>query len=261
MLAPAPTPTPTRALTGATLAPSPVVRGELPTESAATAFIGQNDMTAASLPANAALPPLPVGTVDAGAVRQEVVLTLANGGTVAGSLYTSGAARRPGVLMLAPSSADWLDLPLRLDAAGFTVLTVDAGALTEGDFGVLLVSLSEVGTVDPARVAVVGAEAGADLALAGCAVDMLCDALAIVSPTQTDPLLVAMQNYHPRPLFAAAATGDAAGLAAIESLNSYAGGLSGFERPEGTGRGALLMQASPALGDRLIQWLRGQMGV
>lgn len=255
---PLPTITPTRALTGPTLQASPVVRGELPTESPLQE-IGVNDPTAAAMPSGGELPPLVVGTSSPGELKQPIQITTGEGRMLNGDLYAAGVDRVPGLLMLAPDSSQWLDLPLRLQAAGFTVLTmnVDSGT-TLADFAAMLRSLSDAGTVDPGQIGVVGAEMGADIALTGCATELLCDVVALVSPTQHDPLLVAMQRYNPRSIFLAAGQDDTTSYAAVQAIADYAQGEAALETGSGAGRGALLIQANPTIGDRLIEWLRGQ---
>jgi dienelactone hydrolase len=256
---PAPTITPTRALTGPTLEASPVVRGELPTDVPAGQFVGVNDPTAAAQPARGDLPPLVIGTSEAGSIKQTIQITVGEGRTLTGDLYALGDQRVPGLLMLAPDSSQWLDLPLRLQAAGFTVLVMNVDAATTGeDFSAMLRSLSEAGTVDPSSIGVIGAEGGADLALTGCAADLLCDVVALVSPTQQEPLLIAMQRYNPRAIFLAAGDQDAVSLAAVQAIQEYAQGEAALETGTGAGRGALLVQANQAVGDQLIDWLRGQ---
>lgn len=256
-LEPPPTATPTRAPSGPTMGASQVFRGEFPTEAPAL-FQGQNDPTAAALPSGGALPPLAVDTVE-GDLRQTIQVTTHTGATLPGELYSAGEQRLPGLLMLAPGSDAWLDLPLRLQAAGFTVLTMSSNDVADAALvSDVLASLSDVGTVDPGSMGVVGAEAGADVALLGCAQEMLCDVVALISPTQHDPLLVAMQRYNPRSLFVAAGEGDAVGAGAARALDDYAQGESALELGPGASRGAFLLQDNPTIGDRLIEWLRGQ---
>lgn len=253
---PLPTLMPTRELTGPTTAPSPVFRGELPTE-APTVISGQNDPTAAAMPSGGEMPPLVVEGSGSGV--QEIAITGADGRVLNGTLYSGGSARVPGLLMLAPDSSAWLDLPLRLQAAGFTVLTMTTGeVVSNGDLSAALQSLKDFATVDPARMGVIGAQNGADLALLGCAVELLCDVVAVISPTQQDALLVAMQRYNPRALFAAAGEADDVGVRASRALEDYAQGPALLVTGAGAERGAGLVQASPVIGDRLIEWLQTQ---
>lgn len=253
---------PTRTLSAPTLAASPVVR-PYAQEQEPTALVnaGVNDPTAAALPRDSDLPPLLEGTMIPGESRQPISVTAPDGAILAGDLYAAPTvARPPGVLMLAPDRAAWLDLPLRLQAQGFTVLAVNNRGggnsnLATGDFGALLNALSQV--VDPGRLAVVGAESGADEALAGCAAEQLCDALAVFSPLDATLISSAILRYNPRPLFIAAGTGDGA-FGVAQTLNSMARGALRFEAIESAARGAGLILAQPALGDALIAWLETQ---
>lgn len=257
---PLPTAIPTRQLTGPTTAPSPVFRGEAPTEG--PIFAGQNDPTAAAMPSGGELPPLPVGEASAGGVQQGIVITGGDGRMLTGDLYSGGVERVPGLLMLAPDSSAWLDLPLRLQAAGFTVLTMSTDeVVSTGDLSAALQSLSDVVTVDPGRMGVIGAQQGADLALTGCAVELLCDTVALISPTQQDPLLVAMQRYNPRAIFLAAGEGDTVSIGAARALEDYAQGPAQLQTAPGAERGAGLILATPSIGDRLIEWMQGQFAL
>jgi hypothetical protein len=259
-LEPPPTLTPTRELTGPTIVASPVVRGEFPTESAV--IIGQNNPTAAALPSGGNLPPVAMSSAVPGEVRQSIEVILPSGTHLPGDLYSAGDLRVPGVLMLAPDSSAWLDLPLRLQAAGLTVLTVNTPAnLSASDFSVMMHSLSDVGTVDPANMAVVGAEAAADLTLIGCAQELLCDAAALISPTQGEALLPAMQAFNPRSLFLAAGSDDDISLDAVTLLEDYSQGEVLVQQGSGFARGAALVEQNPTIGDELVRWLRAQFVV
>lgn len=260
----APTPTPTRALSAPTLEASPVLR-PLAQEHEPTQFLsaGQNDPTAAALPRDSELPPLPVGTLVPGESRQPINVTAPDGSILTGDLYpTAPDARVPGILMLAPDRSAWLDLPLRLQAEGYTVLSMNArevgnSTAATGDFSAMIEALSEVSSVDPGRIAVIGAESGADEALAGCAAQLLCDILVLFSPLDSALASDAILRYNPRPLFITAAQDDANFIVA-DRLRGSAQGTIGFEPIEGQGRGASLLQAQPALADSVIAWLQEQ---
>jgi len=218
--------------------------------------IGQNDLTAAAVPSGGALPPLemPGQTVDAAA--QTVAITLGDGVLAVGELYPNpGGTRVPGVLLLAGQRTVWRDLPLRLQGAGYTVLSVDvrAGAAVMGDLITLLDALTEVSTVDPGRIAVLGVAAGADAALAGCAADLRCDALALIGLTaaaQPDTIV----QYNPRPLLLIHGT-DADAAAVAGQIRADARGAVRYEAVAGNADGAALLEQQPALVDVLIEWL------
>jgi hypothetical protein len=254
-----PTVTPTPTFTGPTMASTAIFRGEFPTESPLSA-LGQNDPTAAAMPRDSVLPPLAVDDGSSDGLRQTVAVTLSTGIQQTADLYGGGGTNRvPGVLMLGPSREGWQDMPLRLQAAGFTVLVTDLpGTMTISDVEILLESLSDVSTVDPGMMAVVGLDNGAELALNACADDELCDAVVLLAPTQTQTLLLAMDRYNPRALFVAASQDDAVGADALARLEDYARGEVRTSLGVGTGRGFALLDENPQIGDELVRWLRGQ---
>ncbi len=258
-----PSPTPARLLSGPTLAPSPTIlplmQAQEPTQ---LLYQGQNDPTAASLPRDSELPPLANGTMVPGQTHQAITVTAPDGTQLIGDLYVSPTQTvSPAVLMLAPDSSAWLDLPLQLQDKGYTVLAMPLRAnqvinSTEalGDFEAMLQALGQVG--DPGHLAVIGAENGADLALAGCAADTLCKALVLLTPTDLQIAQLGITRYNPRPLFLAVAQNDSANFGVTEYLRGSAqGGETGYDAVDGSATGAALLQASPTLADRLIEWL------
>jgi hypothetical protein len=256
--APPPTLTPTFGLSAPTLPPTQIVRGEVPTLPPQN--LGMNDPTAAAVQSGGELPPLAVGTVANGEVKQPVQITSADGKLIQGSLYSVGDTRVPGLLMIAPDSTAWLDLPLRLNAAGFTVLAVNLSDLNGlADFNVLLQSLISVPTTDPGTLGVIGAEGGADMALSGCAAAPLCDAVALVSPVDQQADMLAVGGFSPRPLFVAAGTNDSVSSALASELANTTSGPKQLEQRPDSARGTQLIQNNPDIGDELIRWLQDQM--
>jgi hypothetical protein len=258
-----PSPTPTRALSGPTLEPSPTIlplmQAQMPTQ---LLYVGQDDPTAASLPRFSELPPLIVGTIVPGQTHQPIQVTAPDGTQLTGDLYISPTQTlSPGILMLAPDSKAWLDLPLQLQSKGYTVLAMPLRADLDinsqaaiGDFEAMIQALSQ--TSDPGHLAVIGADNGADLALAGCAADTLCKALALLTPTNQAIAQTGITRYNPRPLFLAIAQNDSANFGITEYLRGSAqGGEVGYDAVDGTAKGAALLQASPTLGDQLIEWI------
>jgi hypothetical protein len=216
-----PPPTPTRVITGPTLEPSPVILPLIPTLDAFEP--GQSDLTAASLPRGAELPPLAQGTRVPGAISQGIAITLPNGAQHPGELYTpADVLLPPGVLLLSPDPAVWFDLAARLRLAGMTALvTTMPQNATIADFDALISSLGE--TSDPGHIAVVGIGAGADAGLVGCSAVLQCDAAALIRPTSST-LINAMQGFNPRPLFVAARQDNADAYALASSLVDTADG-------------------------------------
>lgn len=260
-----PTPTPTREISAPTLQASPTVlplmQAQEPTQ---LLFSGQNDPTAAALPRDSELPPLDAGTRVPGESRQPIQVTAPDGVQLIGDLYASPVQPAPpGILLLAPETTGWLDLPLRLQNQGYSVLVMPLrpglvinSAAGLGDFSAMIQALGQVS--DPGHLGVIGAEAGADLALTGCAVEPLCNALGLFSPTDEELAQLAITRYNPRPIFLAVGQADSS-FGIVEYLRGAARGEIGYHPVEGAVRGAALLQARPALTDDLIEWLALQM--
>jgi hypothetical protein len=245
-----------RTLTGPTIAPSATFYPNPPTPlSFDDQDFGQNNPTAAALPAEAQLPPLAVGTAVVGSSSQHIQITAADGTLLDGDLYQSGDVRMPGVLMLAADRTAWGDFPAKVHDAGFTVLVVNIRQLAPAsDFTVMLQSLSS-GEADPARLAVMGADSGADAALLGCADDLLCDALVLLSPSGNDALLSAVSRFNPRALFLSASQDDAVSYDMAQRLQTAANGSAFFQPFTSAGHGTDMLVNRADLSDLIIQWL------
>lgn len=261
----APTLTPTRPISAPTLQASATILPFVPAEDPTQLFVGQNDPTAASLPRDSELPPMAAGTLAPGETRQPIEVTAPDGVQLSGDLYLSPLPDpSPGILILSSDTSAWLDLPLRLQNQGYSVLvmplrpdTAANSATAVGDFESMIRALSQV--ADPGHLGVVGAETGADVGLAGCAVEPLCDALALLTPTNLDIAQNTIIRYNPRPIYLAVAQNDGANFGIVEYLRGSARGEIGYDPIEGQARGAGLLQADPPMTDRLIEWLRTQL--
>ncbi len=256
---------PTWFFTGPTIQPtrSPVIAlATNPAESPLTGP-GQNDPTAAALPANSSLPPVVMGELQPGVRMVQISLTA--GRTALGYLYESVPldiegfiipARYPGVLLLGATREAWGGFPQRLLNSGNSVLLVETENLFVEDFQDIFISLQEAGTVDAGAMAVIGAEAGADLAIAGCALVLGCDAVVLLSPSGSDAVLNAMRNYTPRPAFLAASNTDTSSYQAVQTLYQ----ASVTENTElamllNAGRGAEIFTNSEQFTVQVINWL------
>ncbi len=246
-----PTPIPTRTLSGPTTAPTAIFYPDFPTLEANNP--GVSDPTVMAFPRDIELPPL---VIESASGVQSITLTAGDGTLLTGDLYTFDAAVRvPGVLLIAPDRAAWGDLPLQLVGQGFIVLSMnhrDAAPL--GDAIVMLQGIANAPSVDPARIAVIAAEDAADLALVACAGDLLCDALALISPF--DALSVGyLSSYLPRPLVIAAAVDDVTFSIADQMAQSAPNQIE-FYTVSGQGRGASLAAVDPGLAVTLIELAR-----
>lgn len=250
-------PTPTRTLSGPTIEASQVVRPVIATPVPDQSNPGMSDPTAAALPRDAELPPLVVGELGANSAggAQAVEVTAGDGTQLDGDLYDGITGERvPGVLLIAPNQMAWGDFALRLQSRGFTVLSMNLRpAAPLGDVIAMLNALSAAGTVDPSRLVVIGAEAGADLALVACAGEPLCDGLAMITPL--DPTGVGyLENVLPRPLLVASGEASSA-FTVAQAIRGSAPNALEFQAIPGESRGALLVADNPALGDELIRWV------
>jgi hypothetical protein len=247
-----PTPIPTRTLSGPTTEPTPVFYPDLPTPDAVNP--GISDPTAAALPRDAELPPL---VLESGAGIESIQLTAGDGALLTGDLYPAlSGERAPGILLIAPDGAAWGDFALRLRERGYTVLSMHMRANAPlGDAIAMLQGLATAGSVDPGRIGVVGAEIGADLALVMCAGDLLCDALAMITPIDARGVGY-LSSYLPRPLWMSAAQDDPAFTIAERFQATAPNGFT-FISAAGAERGGRLIAADSALADALIGFLAG----
>ncbi|NWG15365.1 MAG: hypothetical protein HXY41_01900 [Chloroflexi bacterium] len=253
----APTPTPTAALSGPTLEASPTFAPDSPADAPADLiYEGQNNPTAAALAPGAAMPPLVVSRSASGSAGQTVEITAEDGSLLFGDLYVNTTVLAPGVLLLAEERSAWGDFPALLHANGLTVLVMSVRpAAALADFRVMLQTLIN-GVADPARIGVVGAGQGADVALLGCAADLLCDAAALLSPSNTPSLVEAVRRFNPRPLFLTASQEDTEAFSAVQAAQAAATGEVLFQPFERAGSGTALLQNRPDLGNLILAWLQ-----
>jgi len=250
-------PTLTRNFTAATLPASPTVAIRNSDEIYGDTILdGQSNPTAAALPVDAPLPPVAAGIAgETGA--QTVQIVVEDGTTLIGELYedTTRENRVPGLLIVGDDVQVWNSLALGLFDAGYTVLVIALPQNPRAELlDTLLTSLSENGTVDPARIAVIGAENFADFAFLGCTIYEICDAVVMLSPQNRDAILNVLPNYNPRPLFLAASQNDANSYATASSIaTSFADGSRFVEQSTGSGTGLLALNSE--LSNFIITWL------
>ena len=212
--------------------------------------IGLTSPSLASFPAGAVLPPVPIGNSERG-----VTVLLDADTTISGELYQRGGIRQPGILLLGADASGWKSLPKQLAQNGFVVLVLETDRLTHArQVETMLQSLIAIPGVDAGSIGVIGEGRAADLALLGCAVNSLCDALALLSPQSRATLLNMIPSYGDRPLWLAAAANDSESYGTASALAEAARGEAVLvEATEG--RGASLLQIQPDLADHLVQWL------
>lgn len=244
-----PTPAPTAAVsrlvptpTEFTLSREGVYRDDLRHRGATTADL-------ASLPAGAILPPAPAGESDRG-----VSLLLDNRRTIAGELYRQSAQPQPAIMLMGAEISAWGSLPQQLSAAGFVVLVLQTDPVMPArHVDTMLQSLIAIPGVNAGAIGLIGEAQSADLAMLGCAVNSLCDALALFSPTSRVTLMNMLPSYGERPLWLAAGKSDSQSHAAALALYQGLRGQAHFvERDQG--RGLDLVRAEPSLADQLVDW-------
>ncbi len=215
---------------------------------------GRTSQDFASLPAGSILPPAPSGDSERG-----VSVLLDPHTIIRGELFRHGGQVEPAILMLGAETAAWGALPLQLSEAGFVVLALQIDPLTlAGQIDAMLQSLIAIPGVDAGAIGLIGEARAADLAMLGCAVNTLCDALALFSPLSRDTLLNMMPSFGERPLWLSASNDDAESHAAALSLHQAARGPAHLELLE-AGRGAALLNANPGLSERLVDWFALQL--
>lgn len=254
-----PTPTPTRSLTGPTLAPTEPAIPRPPTEfpgSFEDSF-GSSDPTAAALPNDLELPPL---VVESGDNSRTVAITLSTE-TVEGYLYAGVAERSPGVLLLAGDRTVWGGLPALLEQNGFVVLSVNMPQLADTpEFRTVIASFSEfaqgdASLLDASRIAVIGERTAADFALRGCSQDLRCDALVLISPQDGTGAIATLGQYGNRPLLVSASRDEPASFALAENIAATAQGESLMQPFNSEGSGAAIVQNRPDFADLIVSWL------
>lgn len=213
--------------------------------------IGGTSPSLASFPAGAILPPAPDGQSERG-----VSLILDAETTLFGELYPPVGPRQPGILLLGSDLAGWGALPSKLSQNGFAVLVVKTEALTPArQVAAMLQSFIVAPGVDANSIGVIGADRAADIAALGCAVNSLCDALALLSPRSRDSLLNVMPSYGGRPIWLVAGHDDQEALDTASALAAAAAGEAVFLEVS-AGRGVTLLQFQPDLADELVSWLK-----
>jgi hypothetical protein len=252
-----PTITPTPSLSGPTLEASATIN-PLPFPSPVPGenyFENYFDPTAAGLAPGAQLPPQVINTPPPSQLFQEIVLNATDGTPLFGDLYQQ-PQRVPGVLLITRNRLDWGTLPEQLYTAGYTVLTMDIrpNAGLE-DFEVMLQALSS-GIADPGKLVVIGGDEGADLAMIGCATDLLCDAVGLFSPVGMDTLVNTMANFNPRPMLLAASDQTTEAFLTIQALQAAATGNVTFQMFQDASSGALIVQNHSEMIGVIIGWVQ-----
>lgn len=218
--------------------------------------------SAVAMAAGVAFPtPIALNTLD-GKVLQANVGVPAN--TVNGVVFVHMAGR---------NKEDWHGVADKLYRQGLLVLTIDlrghganvSGApptLTGADWIAMTedvaAGVAEVRKRGAQKVALVGAEAGANLALLAAAADPTITSVALLSPGLDYKGLAtgeAAKRYGPRPVFYAASRDDTYGLRSATALDSVATGPHTLQVFDKAGKGTAMFNREPTLESLVLGFL------
>jgi pimeloyl-ACP methyl ester carboxylesterase len=207
---------------------------------------------------------------------KRIDFTARDGVRLVGTYYPPVSSPAPAVILihgLGRSKADWADFAVRLQNSGYAALAIDLRGHGESagngdamdtlldDMGQdgqgALATARTISSIDPERIAIIGADIGADVALlsceAGCAGVGLLSPGAMLIPTGYSERIAAPG----KPVLCAASEGDA-GAAHICTQASQQG-IAGFSLQLYSGKEqsvAMFKNAqTPPLNAVLIQWL------
>lgn len=217
----------------------------------------------------AATQPAPVGEPPA---SQAAEIPGAEGLILRGVFYPAPGPSAPGVLLLhmyGGSKADWDELAQALQGAGFAALAIDLRghgetggtedwALARQDVAAAYAWLATHEGVDGARVGVVGASIGANLALVQGAEDASVAAIGLLSPGFDYFRVVIeglIEEYGDRPSFLAASEEDTYSAETVRALAASALGEAELAIYTGAGHGTAMLENEPDLTVRLIAFL------
>lgn len=255
-------PTPER-----TVPASPTVDPVMPTPDP-FAQQGVNNPTAAAAPNDADVESFVLLPPEAGFA----VVASSDGARLRGMIYQAEAEPAPAVLLLHALGGryqDWEPLVTVLQQAGYTVLALDlrghgmtGGAvdweLARQDVPDMLAALRAFSGVDGSRVAVVGADVGANLALTGCAVSSFCGTAVLLSPGLdiqgvTSEAAIALMDQ--RPVLLVASPADTVAAASAQTLSQSGPGPRELLLLDNAGHGTTMLRSAPDLARAIRVWL------
>ncbi len=198
-----------------------------------------------------------------------------DGLVIAGTYYPGPARPAPTALLIHMRSSTreaWQPVASALQKAGYNVLAIDLRGhgdtggtinwtLAPQDVKTVLARLSALPGVDPQRIAVVGADIGANLALGACADLPGCKTAVLLSPgldiegIQTTD---AMKRFGTRPVLIIASRSDTPSVSDSVTLAKLAQGEEQLQLYDGKAHGTALFSAQPGLAALIVQWLGGR---
>jgi dienelactone hydrolase len=210
------------------------------------------------------------------AIREEIEAS--DGLILIGTYYTPADSESPwpGVILLHMLWSDrsaWDEYAYELAGNGFAVFALDMRGhgetggevnwdLAAEDIRLIWDNLSEREEIDPARMGIVGASIGANMALVSGAnepevrtVILLSPGLSYAGVETTD----AIKAYGERSVFIVASQEDTYAADSSEKLNELALGESKLEMYQDAGHGTFMLENQPELRGGIIDWLRDHL--
>ncbi len=210
------------------------------------------------------------------AIREEIEAS--DGLILIGTYYTPANSESPwpGVILLHMLWSDrsaWDEYAYELAGNGFAVFAMDMRGhgetggevnwdLAEEDIQLIWDNLSEREEIDPARMGIVGASIGANMALVSGAnepevrtVVLLSPGLSYAGVETTD----AIKAYGERPVFIVASQEDTYAADSSEKLHELAFGESRLEMYQDAGHGTFMLENQPKLRGEIIDWLQDHL--
>jgi len=233
----------------------------------------------------AATPAAPPAPPEGLAKPETVHFRTADGWDVAATYWSAGAGRPAAILlhMLPADRHSYDDLGSALAAAGFNVLALDSrghgesldhnGApsrYTEFDDAAYASSVGDIAAAkdflagkdcDVARLVLVGASIGANLALDYAVGDAAVKGVVLLSPgldyhgVKTE---AAMSAYGTRPVYLAASDEDGYAAESVTKLRALAPGAD-YKMFTDAGHGTNIFVAEPAFRDTVVAWLAARV--
>lgn len=242
-----------------------------------TACTGGSTFSSPEPPSGERVPSEPTATPTPSPNFRYITLPTEDGEFLAASFYPPQADAAPGILLLHMEDGrkeDWAGFATQMREIGYGPMTLDLrghGESTgEVDWGsmpadVLLAwnALSAQSEVDPTRIVIVGAGAGADLALVAAAAEPGVYALILLSPAiegfglQTEEAMVA---YGERPVLIVTSEDDLYSVEGALTLAELAQGPQVLSVYSQAGRGTDMFTRQPDLASLIQGWLRSQIG-
>jgi dienelactone hydrolase len=179
----------------------------------------------------------------------------------------------PGVILLHMLWSDrtaWDEYALQLAGSGYAVFALDmrghgeTGGEIDWDLAALDLqqvwdNLAERPDIDPARMGIIGASIGANMALVGGANEPDARTVVLLSPglsyagVETKE---AMVTFGERPVFIAASQEDTYAADSSRKLHEIAvGEAMRLEMFQDAGHGIFMLENEPELGGQIIEWL------